>query len=178
MDISFNQVVHSFVGLIKYAVALVVLVALVKFVLPVWWGRTCYLDTEDLGMRQALGKTTMKVAYDANAWASEEINRGDIVILMRERAGTSESRTLRKYPFRVVAVGGDLYEAKRGMYKINGKLEDYAGIKLVHEGSIKISRQRVPRGYFYILPDDRRDNRGGLPMLVPSWRVVGKIRKL
>ncbi|MHC4916245.1 MAG: S26 family signal peptidase [Planctomycetota bacterium] len=178
MDISFNQIVHSLVGLIKYAVALVVLVVLVKFVLPVWWGRTCYLDTEDLGMRQALGKTTMKIRYDAVSWDEDEIQRGDIVILVREKAGTAENPEVRQYPFRVVAVGGDLIESRRGIYKVNGKLEEYPGIKLVHEGAIKIDRQRVPRGHYYILPDDRRDNRGGLPMLTPAWQVVGKVKKL
>jgi hypothetical protein len=177
VDLSFSQIVHSLVGLIKYGVALVILVAIAKMA-PFWWGNTCYIEPEDVGMRDALGKTTLKVNYNPAEWNHADIRRGDIVVVKMEfAAGSDEDAQLKKFPFRVVAVEGDLIQASRGKFKVNLKEEKYAGINLVPDEQTGMALQRVPRGYVYVLPDDRLDAKGGHPGLVPTWRIVGKLRK-
>lgn len=175
MKISFNQVVHELVGMIKYAVALLILVAAAKLY-PMLWGNICYVDPEDLGMREALGKTTMKVAFDPNAWGEDDLERGQIVIL--SQSYSKEGGDARKnYPFRIVAVAGDSIEAARGAFKINGEPEKYSGTALRPNEATNIPRTMIPRGHIYVLPDDRIDNRGGLPELVPVWRVLGRVAR-
>jgi len=175
MQVSFSQIVHGLVGLIKYAVALVLLVAAAKL-LPIWWGNTCYLDPEDAGMREALGKTTVKVAFDPGSWNEEELQRGQIVVLNQAyRSGESEGR--RDFPFRVVAVEGDIIESQRGVYKINDEPEKYPGGQLRRNEVATVQKQVVPRGYVYLLPDDRISNMGGCPELVPVWRVRGRVEQ-
>jgi hypothetical protein len=172
MDISLNQIVHSLVGLVKYVVALILLVAAAK-ILPNWLGSSCYIDSEDHGMREAIGKTTLKLRFDRKAWTEGDIRRGDIVILMVEIPSGGKTK-MGSFPYRAIAVEGDIIEAKRGIYKINGEKEKYTGVHLRYDGTTRLSPQRVPRGYVYILPDDRKDNKGGLPGMVPAWRVQGK----
>ncbi len=169
MDISFNQVVHELVGLIKYAIALVVMVVVVKILLPMFWGHACYVDPDDLGMQDALGKTTLKVPFNPGEWTEDYVKRGDIVIV--NQVSNDESAARRDFPFRVVAVPGDMIRASRGEFTVNGKPEK----KPIADGETKVLPHRVPRGYVYVLPDNRRECRGGQPGMIPAWRIVGKL---
>lgn len=173
MNVSFNQIAHGLVGLIKYVVVLVLLVAAAKL-LPAWLTNTCYLDPEDLGMREALGKTTVKVSFDPASWGGDELQRGQIVVI-NQPARSADGEARRNFPFRVVAVEGDFVEANRGAYMINGETEKYAGTQLRRSETVNVARQLVPRGYVYLLPDDRVDAKGGYPELVPVWRLMGRI---
>jgi len=172
VEISFSQVAHGLVGLVKYVIALVVLVVVVKVLLPMFWGHACYVDPDDLGMQETLGKTTLKVPFDPNKWTAEDVRRGEIVIV--NQVSNDESGARRDFPFRVIAVPGDLIRAKRGEFTINGKPERYGG-KPVADGETDVAPQRVPRGYLYVLPDNRRECRGGHPGMIPAWRIVGKL---
>jgi hypothetical protein len=174
MDISLNQIIHSLVGLIKYAVALVLLVAAAK-ILPGWTRSSCYVDSEDQGMREAIGKTTVKLRLDRTSWNEGDIRRGDLVILMSEIPSGGDTK-LASFPYRAIAVEGDIIESVRGVFKINGKEEKYTGIHLRGDGTTRLSPQRIPRGYLYVLPDNRKDNIGGCPAMVPAWRVLGKVQ--
>jgi len=169
---SFNQVMHELVGLIKYAVILAVLIVTVKFLLPMFWGHACYVDPDDLGMQDALGKTSIKVPFDPGKWTAEEIGRGDIVIV--NNVSIDESASRRDFPFRVIAVPGDLISAQRGEFTINGKPERY-GPRPVADRETDVAPQRLPRGHYYVLPDNRLEGRGGQPGMIPAWRVVGKV---
>jgi hypothetical protein len=172
VDVSLSQLAHGMVGMIKYLVALVVLVVVAKM-LPLWLSHTCYIDTEDQGMREALGKTTLKLPFNHKAWNESELRRGDIVIISQPRRGEGEE-SRRDFPFRIVAVAGDTIESVRGVHTVNGREEKYEGIKLVPDGATTVRRRQVPRGYVYALPDDRVSNKGGHPGLIPTWRVAGK----
>ena len=177
MDLTINQVVHTLISLIKYAVALILLVVAAKFLLPMW-GSTCAVDSEDLGMRDALGKTRMKLAYNPRAWNEAALKRKDIVIVEMEVASVGGEREWQKFPYRVVAMEGDTIQAPRGIFTVNGKEESYTGVKVQPSESHRVPRQRMPRGYLYVLPDDRVSSKGGLPMMIPAWRIVGKVEKL
>lgn len=178
MDLTLNQVVHSLISLIKYVVALTLIVLAAKFLLPMW-GSTCVIDSEDMGMRDALGKTRLKLSYNPRTWSEAALKRKDIVIVKMEVAAVSgEEREWRKFPYRVVAVEGDIIQAPRGIFTINGKEESYTGVNIQPSESHRMPQQRMPRGYLYVLPDDRVSCKGGLPMMIPAWRIVGKVEKL
>lgn len=174
MEVSLNRITHNLVALIKYAVILVGIVAAAKYLPPMWQSR-CYIDTENSGMREALGKTTMKVDYDPDAVDEKDLKRGDIVVVSMESSEIGKGR--QKYPFRLVAVAGDWLEANRGFHQVNGKEENYDGLKPVNDNYAKIDRKQIPRGHVYVLPDDRPGAKSGHPQLIPLWRVVGKMRK-
>ncbi len=177
MEVTASQVIHTLVSLIKYVVALILLWAGATFVLPIW-GSTCAIDSEDLGMREALGKTRLKIGYNPGAWNEAALKRGDIVIAMMMAASASGERNMQKFPFRVVAVEGDVIEAPRGALTINGEKEEYTAVSVRTNDALRVAKQRVPRGYAYVLPDDRVSNKGGLPCLIPVWRIVGKVEEL
>ncbi len=177
MDLTLNQVVHFLISLIKYVVALILLVVAAKFLLPMW-GSTCAVDSEDLGMREALGKTRLKLSYNPRAWNEAALKRKDIVIVKMKVASVGDENEWQKFPYRVVAMEGDLIQSKRGIFTINGKEESYTGVKIQPDEATKIPKQRMPRGYLYVLPDDRVSCKGGLPLMIPAWRIVGKVEKL
>jgi len=169
--VTFNQVLHILIALIKYVVVLVLMVVGVKF----WTAQSrCFVDSEDMGMRPAIGKTTMKVDYDVDRRTEAHLKRGDVAIV-RMRVGEGWSN----FPFRVVAVEGDRIEARSGVFKVNGKKERYpGGVKLVAARGTDVLAQLVPRGHVYMLPDNRRKSLSDLPELIPLWRVVGKVAGL
>jgi hypothetical protein len=174
MSISGSQIAHHLVALIKYVVVVVLLVVAAKL-LPGWLGGTvCFLDSDDDSMRDALGRSTMKVSFDPAAWNEDSLALGDIVIVNQEVRVSGET-TRRNFPFRVIAVAGDVVEANMGKFKINGQDENYEGVTLKAAEHTRADPKAVPRGYVYVLPDDRRAPKGGHPELIPAWRLVGKV---
>jgi Signal peptidase, peptidase S26 len=176
VNLSFSEISHSAVGLVKYVITLVVLVVIVKVLLPMFWGQACYVDPDDLGMQQLLGKTRLKVGFDSRRWTESDLKRGDLVILNEMSNDSSGAR--RDFPFRIIAVEGDMLSAYRGVFKINGKEEKYGGLKPVADSDTRIAARRIPRGHVYAMPDNRRDCEGGHPGMLPIWRIVGKVDEL
>jgi hypothetical protein len=173
VEFSFSGMAHHLVGLIKYAIVLVLMVVTVRVLLPTYWGHACYVDPDDLGMQKVLGKTTIKIPFDPGRWTSDRVARGDIVVV--RRPASDDSGMLRGFPFRVVAVAGDSIEAYRGQFTVNGKPERYGGVKPIPDGQTNISARVLPRGYLYVLPDNRIECRGGHPCMIPFYQVVGRV---
>jgi signal peptidase I len=174
MAVSQNQVLNNLVGLIKYAVALLILLILAKY-LPPLWRRTCYISADDKGMWQEIGKMTLKQRFNPAVWSEDQIKRGDIVVVNKEVQIEGEL-VYKGFPYRVIASPGDRILAKGGHFRINGKREKYPGIDLEAYPSLNFSEMVLPRAVFYILPDDRLTAVGGLPMATPAWQIAGKIK--
>lgn len=174
MGVTSGQIVHHLVALIKYVIVIVLVVAAAKL-LPGWLGGSvCYLNSDDDSMRDALGRSTMKVSFNPNSWTEDGVGRGDIVIVNQEYRVSGET-TRGNFPFRVIAIAGDVVEANMGRFKINGSDESYEGVTLKNSEYTRVEPMIVPRGYVFVLPDDRRSPMGGSPELIPAWRLVGKV---
>lgn len=166
MAVNLTALAHDLVALVKYVVLLVAMVLVVRY----WTGRDyCKVDTEDRGMRPAIGNTRIYLNYDRNAWTEPDLSRGDIVVI-RTKAGDREGG----FPFRVVAVGGDWVEIIGGNVKVNGQPEHYDGVDLKSAFGHTLARTKVPRGHVFLLADNREATAAGNPEMVSVWRLMGK----
>ncbi|HOX06423.1 MAG TPA: S26 family signal peptidase [Planctomycetota bacterium] len=175
MALSLHAVVQNLVALVKYGVLLVVIVAAFKFLCR----DMNSVASDDPGMRPAIGSTRTWLGYDREAWGESDVAVGDIVLAYAE-AGSDA----RAFPFRVVAVGGDWMKIDGGMairYKdVNDQqnlVENYPGAEIRTSTSIPaVPRFQVPRGYVYLLSDNRANGLVAGPGLVPVYRLIGKAK--
>ncbi len=177
MHIPWSAVVQNLMALIKYAVVLIAVVLVSKF----FFNRDmCKVDAQDPGMRPAIGSTRTWLDCDSNAWAEPEL--GDIVTVYRESGSTSQDS--KAFPFRAVAVGGDWMLVDGGSvtrYRDRsdreGQGENYPGATVRPSGSMPpMPRTMVPRGYVYLLSDNRQDEVVGGPGLIPVSQILAKVR--
>jgi hypothetical protein len=166
LAVNFTALAHELVALVKYVVVLVAMVAGVKY----WTSRDfCKVDTEDRGMRPAIGNTRIYLNYDRNAWTERDVSRGEIVVI-QGKAGDREGG----FPFRVVAVGGDWLEVVSGNVRVNGKDEQYDGVDIKAVAGYTVPKTRVPRGYVFLMADNRESTAAGNPERKGVWRLMGK----
>jgi hypothetical protein len=179
VPISASAVVQHLVALIKYAVVLVGVVLASKFLFS---RDLCTVDSEDPGMRPAIGSTRTWIRYDRNAWTEADLEVGDIVVTYAERGENAQDS--KGFPFRVAAVGGDWVKIESGTvvrYKDandqQGRIENYPGAELRPYVNMKgIPRFEVPRGYVFLMNDNRVNAVAASPYLTPVSRVIGKIK--
>lgn len=167
-----NKVLQVAVDLGKYALLLAAMIAGFKY----WFGRdACRVATDDDGMRPAIGNSRVYADYDRHKWTGKDLKRGDVVIALSCQPGQG-SKPQDKYPFRVVAVAGDWLEVKGGICVVNGQQESYPGVRPTPHYTYQIPRMLVPRGYVFLLSDNRAGGMARPPELVPVWRILGKAR--
>jgi hypothetical protein len=138
--------------------------------------------SDDPGMRPAIGSTRTWLSYDRNAWTEADLAVGDIVTVYSEYGQNGQDS--RAFPFRVVAVGGDWIKIEGGSVARfqdaadkQGKPENYQGAELrPYPNMAVVPKFQVPRGYVYLLTDNRLNAAVGGPGLVPVSRVIGKIQ--
>lgn len=170
MTFRLSAVVHDLMALVKYIVALVVLVIAAKLAAKYLHSRL-FVDSDDMAMRSVIPKSTVKVNYDPMTWSDRQIRRENVIVV---NMPFGPEQKMKKFPYRVIAVGGDRISTLRGEYTINGEKEAYPGVKLVADPRFRMSTRIVPRGYLYAVPDNRIDCKSGWPEFIPAWRVVGK----
>ena len=179
MPISASAVVQHLVALVKYAVVLVGVVLASKFLFN---RDLCTVDSEDMSMRPAVGSTRTWLRYDRKAWTEADLEVGDIVAAYAERGENAQDS--KAFPFRVVAVGGDWMKIEAGTVvrfrdanDQQGRIENYSGAELKPYVNMKgVPRFEVPRGYVYLMNDNRVNAVAASPYLTPVSRVIGKIR--
>jgi len=168
VPISASAIVQHLISLVKYVVLLVVMVLAFKY----WTSRDlCRVATDDRGMRPAIGNTRSWLDYDANAWTESDLAVGEIAIIYRE------AETPKAFPFRVAAIGGDEMLVNSGQVIRNGLIESYTGApEIKPDSSYQLPQFRVPRGYVFLLADNRQGSAAPNPFLVPVSGLLGKAK--
>lgn len=175
MPISTQAVIQRFMALVKYGVLLLLMVLGFKF----WVANDlCHVDSEDRGMRPAIGNTRTWLTYDHSAWTEADLALSDVGVVYRDGVASP-----RGYPARVVATSGEWISVDMGhVIRYPGadstekKVEEYTGAELKVDGSLVIPRIKIPRGYVLMMPDNRADSMSGSPLLIPVYTVMGKAK--
>ena len=168
MNVSANVIVQHLMSLVKYVVLLVVMVLGFKY----WTGRDfCKVASDDRGMRPAIGNTRTWLDYNRNAWTDADFAVGDVAVIYGEAGDTA-----RAFPFRVVAAGGDQMMIDGGQVLRNGQNESYPGAEIRPDSSYQLPLFRVPRGYVFLMADNRQGSAAPNPFLVPVSRLMGKAK--
>ena len=135
------------------------------------------------GAMQPTIKVNAKVATDETAYSSgQPINRFDIVIHKApidekyKKLGISEDT---KFIFRVIGLGGEKVEIKKGKVFIDDKLLEESFEKISSDDDF--GPTIVPENEFFLLGDNRpesNDSRYWKPSTIKRENVFGKVVKI
>ncbi len=134
---------HRAQGLLSWIFAGVLGLALVLFVLFVWFSP---VYVADVSMEPTL-KEGDTIFYDRLYRHFHDFSRGDMVVFRDPDSGSILIK-------RIVALGGETIEARDGMLVIDGQ---YGMDEHRYEASdaLDIPKTEVPEGKFFVLSDDR-----------------------
>jgi signal peptidase I len=122
------------------------------------------------------------VAWESDAFATEDVKRFDLVLhtlpLDEKRKRLREEAETR-YIFRVVGLGGEKIEIKRGQLLVNDQKIDEPFEKVASDDIF--GPVMVPQGEYFLLGDNRpesNDSRFWKPPTIGKERIIGKVVKV